>query len=299
MSRRSEQSEASTRTFALVASAARTAVVFRRGPTKQVQMLRWDLASDDVMPGQWLSGRIYDGRCGLSPNGRLVVYFAGKFKTRLGTFTAVSRPPYFTALALWPDGSTWGGGGFFEGDRRLILNYGRVIDELNGNAGVPADFEVGHVAEYRERRGADTPESAQGWTLIKRGVDGVSGPDDTMRVVFAEPWLSEKQNPVHRRLVLEQAWLGMFEVNGPSSVHSYRLIERDGGRERASEPLGRLDWAAWDHDGSLLFGRDGCLFRRSVVATRSGERPPAVLVADLRGNVFTNIVPPDAARVWP
>lgn len=143
MSRRSKQSEASARTFGLVAAKARTAVVFRRGPTKQVQMLRWDLASDEVMPGQWLSGRIYDGRCGLSPNGRLVVYFAGKFKTKLGTFTAVSRPPYFTALALWPDGSTHGGGGFFEGDRRLILHYARVIDELNGNAGMPRTSRSG------------------------------------------------------------------------------------------------------------------------------------------------------------
>lgn len=135
--------------------------------------------------------------------------------------------------------------------------------------------------------------------MIRRGVDGVPGPDDTMRFVFAEPWVFEKQNPVHRRVVLEQRWLGMFEVDGPSSVYSYRLIERDGAHERASEALGRLEWAAWDHDGSLLYGHEGCLFRRSVVATRSGERPPARLVADLRGNVFTNVVPPDAARVWP
>jgi len=52
------------RLFGLVARDARTAVVFRRGPSKQVRMLRWDLATDAVTPGQWLSGRIYAERCG-------------------------------------------------------------------------------------------------------------------------------------------------------------------------------------------------------------------------------------------
>lgn len=299
MAERSKQTRASARTFALVAGAARTAVVFRRGPSKQVQMLRWDLARDVVTPGQWLSGRIYDERCGLSPDGRLVVYFAGKFKTKIATFTAVSRPPYFTALALWPDGGTWGGGGFFEGNRRLILNYGRGITELNDYSTVPPDFEISHITEYSARHGANTPESAQGWTLTNRGVDGVPGPDSTMRVVFAEPWVFAKQNPVHRRLTLERSWLGMFEVNGPGSVCSYRLVERSGAVERSSEALGRLDWADWDHDGSLLFGADGCLFRRSMIATRAGGRPSAARIADLRASVYTNVLPPDSAREWP
>lgn len=98
-------SEAATRIHCVVARDVRTAVVFRRGPTKKVRMLLWDLARDVITGGQWLAGRIYDSRCDISPDGKLVVYFAGKFKTKIATFTAVSRPPYFTALALWPMGA--------------------------------------------------------------------------------------------------------------------------------------------------------------------------------------------------
>lgn len=45
---------------------------------------------------------------------------------RLGTsysdsWTAVSRPPWLHALALWPMHTTYGGGGRFTGNRRLVL----------------------------------------------------------------------------------------------------------------------------------------------------------------------------------
>jgi hypothetical protein len=77
---RSKSTPASTRLHAIVARDVRRAVVFRRGPSKQVRMLLWDLKTDEIMGGQWLSGRIYDGRCGLSPDGKLLVYFAGKLQ---------------------------------------------------------------------------------------------------------------------------------------------------------------------------------------------------------------------------
>ena len=54
---------------------AQVAVVFRRGPTKQVRMILWRLDSDELERGQWLAGRIYPERCDISPDGRLVIYF--------------------------------------------------------------------------------------------------------------------------------------------------------------------------------------------------------------------------------
>ena len=51
----------------------------------------------------------------------------GRVDTAAGykyTFTAVSRPPYLTALAMWPEGSTWGGGGRFIDNRTLRVAYG-------------------------------------------------------------------------------------------------------------------------------------------------------------------------------
>jgi hypothetical protein len=300
MNARNARNEPATRLFALVARAARVAVVLRRGPSKQVEMLRWDLARDTIERGQWLSGRIYNERCGLSPRGDLLVYFAGKFKTAIPTFTAICRPPYFTALALWPDQGTWGGGGFFASDRRVILNYGRVPEELDHGRRIPADFEIGTILDHRARHGDGTPEANQGWHLRVRGVDGEPPPGSAMRVVFAEPWLHDRPSPVRPRLALERSWLGMFEVNGPNCVYSYRLVERrpDGAGQDVAE-LGRLDWADWDHDGSLLYADQGRLYRRRLNSPLARPGLAPVEVADLRHHVFRSVHAPAVARVWP
>jgi len=105
-------------------------VVLRRGPSKMVEVVKWHTDTDQFEHGQWFHGRIYAERCGLSPSGSLFVYFAMKYgcvDTENGyqqTFTAVSRPPYLTALAMWPQGDTWGGGGRFIDDQTLRLAYG-------------------------------------------------------------------------------------------------------------------------------------------------------------------------------
>lgn len=114
----------------IFAREAPIAVVLRRGPTQWVELICWNTADDSFQLGQWLHGRVYPERCGLSPSGKLFVYFAMKygrpdFKGGYErTFTAVSKPPYWTALAMWPEGSTWGGGGRFIDDQTLRLAYG-------------------------------------------------------------------------------------------------------------------------------------------------------------------------------
>lgn len=95
-----------------------------------MEVVKWNTDKDSFEDGQWFHGRIYGERCGLSPDGKLFVYFAMKYgkvdksKGYENTYTAVSRPPYLTALAMWPEGSTWGGGGRFVDNRTLRLAYG-------------------------------------------------------------------------------------------------------------------------------------------------------------------------------
>jgi hypothetical protein len=107
------------------------AVILRRGPSRWVEIIKWHTKDDQFEHGQWFHGRIYGERCGLSPDGKLFVYFAmkhGVVNNAEGykqTFTAVSKPPYLTALAMWPEGSTWGGGGRFIDNNTLRLAYGQ------------------------------------------------------------------------------------------------------------------------------------------------------------------------------
>ena len=97
--------EVSCRLSVLLARSAPDAVVLRRGPTRWVQLLRWRTDCDRFEPGQWFKGRVYDRRSDLSPDGSLLIYFASKFNGRTladreytYAWTAVSRPPHFTAL---------------------------------------------------------------------------------------------------------------------------------------------------------------------------------------------------------
>jgi len=115
------------RLFVLFARDADVAVVFRRGPSRWTQVIRWDTATDTFTDGAWFKGRIYAERCDLSPDGALLLSFCHGGASRPGytdAWTAVSRPPWLHALSLWPWGTTYGGGGRFVGERAVILRAG-------------------------------------------------------------------------------------------------------------------------------------------------------------------------------
>lgn len=88
------------RLYAILARSAPVGVIFRRGPTKWVQLIKWDTATDSVEPGQWFHGRIYERRCDLSPDGSKLIYFASKLNRKTlddseytYAWTAISKPP--------------------------------------------------------------------------------------------------------------------------------------------------------------------------------------------------------------
>ncbi len=244
-------------------------------------MLRWDLRTDELVAGQWLVGRLYESACGLSPDGELLVYYARKGRLK---FTAVSRPPYFTALAYWEDGWPPTAGGFFDGNRRLVI--GQRYDSSYRAGDIPADFEV--TSAWDHFFGArpftswsdvipQSRERNQGWCALESQI-------------YAKPNPSRE----HRSLRLERESTGT-EVG-------YRLVDDSANQGESSaltRDLGPLDWADWDHDGSLLYSREGCLYREQIAATGDAPRLEAVLVADLRDQVFENILPSKAARTWP
>lgn len=79
-------------------------------------MILWHRNTDTFVDGQWIKRKVYVERCDLSPDGEHFLYFTldGRWSSHAkGSFTALSKPPYWTALSLFPQGDTWGGGGQF------------------------------------------------------------------------------------------------------------------------------------------------------------------------------------------
>ena len=105
------------RLFVIFAKEAHEAVIFARGPSSWFHVIRWDTKNDRFYPGAWIKGRIYPERCDLSPDGELLLYFIHQGR-KLGTsytdaWTAISRSPWVDVIGLWPQGTTYGGGGRF------------------------------------------------------------------------------------------------------------------------------------------------------------------------------------------
>jgi len=161
------------RIHVLLASDAPLGVVIRRGPSKSVCTLLWDRRSDEFTLGQWLKGRIYERRSDLSPDGKYLIYFAmnGKWKSEArGSWTAISRAPYLKAIAIFPKGDCWNGGGLFTGKKSYWLNDG------NGHTVLRTTTEVRRDARFQpsenfggECLGVYYPRLMRdGWKLVER-----------------------------------------------------------------------------------------------------------------------------------
>ena len=133
-----------TQLFILLASESSVGVILRHGPSDQVLLIRWNLEQDTFEQGQWLKGRVYERRCDLSPDGELLLYFAADQRRSMSSWTALSRPPYFTALALWPKNNTFGGGGMFASRTNLLLDRQEwEKSEIAEGFSIPGWLDVG------------------------------------------------------------------------------------------------------------------------------------------------------------
>ena len=165
----------------LTASESDRVLILRRGPRGWYHLILWETRKDAFTHGAWFKGRIYEDRCALSPDGRLLVYFVLK-GNRSGTdvthaWTALSRPPWLYALALWPQGTTYGGGGVFTGNRSLSVNYfnreltGNDLSSLNIENHPIGRAHVEPVVENSDWSGTDCRGSAiftRGYQLFRR-----------------------------------------------------------------------------------------------------------------------------------
>lgn len=187
------------RLYAILSRKSPHAVVFRRGPSKRVLLCRWNTLDDTVEEGQWLKGRVYERRCDLSPDGELLVYFAANYRKPLYSWTAVSRPPCFTAVALWPKGDGWGGGGLFRSDDQLLLNHRAPEMQLASGFQVPRWLRVSPFGEH-SGWGEDDPIWSErlrrdGWTQASEGRYRKNSFDAKVWITFEPPMIWEKPHP--------------------------------------------------------------------------------------------------------
>lgn len=268
-----------------LASQAPIAVLLRRGPSNWVQMIHWDLRTDNFSPGQWFKGRIYPEFSELSGDGELLLYSARKTNgwTLYGpgnigeTWTAVSRPPYFTALALWRNGC-WTGGGLFTDSRavKLGLPFPRAQVELSA----------------RQLKAEGTPE--------------LGGLPLSLRIALRAGWQLLDQSPedlfdYHWQLDNRQGKeIGQGAVRIVKTVrkgkhwtlHNHFAVSNVHGQW----DLGEVDLVDFDSRGRLIQSTGGRLL---VCEAPTEPELQWRELADFSTNVPTPLPPKSWAREWP
>ncbi len=245
-----------------MAREAPVCVLFRRGPSKWTQLVKWRTDSDSFDMGHWFKGRIYEHRSDLSPNGRFLIYFASKINKRTiqdtdgytYAWTAISAPPQYKALMLWPKGDCWHGGGLFKSNSDVWLNH-RPDSALPHPKHVSSMFKV---MPNPEASGEDEPIHSMrltqtGWICTQHGKFKMAGWSG-WQTEQTEIW--EKEGRAGKRLRRELLKID-FESYGGPYVERYTLITKNG------TPITIADatWAELDQKGKLVFARFGKIFR--------------------------------------
>ncbi len=229
---------ATAKSAVLLASASPVAVIFYRRNRLTTYCLRLDYEQlrrsyrDRLTSGSRFFGRIFPERSHLSADGELLVYFAMRGKKTDGqsdpsTWTAVATPPWLKAHLFFPNGSTWGGGGVFLPDRRLV-----VLEAPPPGAG--PEYET-----FREYR-------------IQHDIGALPAPESVALQAHLQPakvtnypWPLDARGPVIVRTARPQP-LGSYEL------FDYVLQDADGYDVEGAEDVVLANWAGWDIYGRLM-----------------------------------------------
>jgi hypothetical protein len=289
-------SEASCKLFVVLARQAPVGVIFRRGPSEWCQLIKWNTVDDTFEEGQWLHGKIYVRRCDLSPDGTKLLYFAAKYQgssydaTYTHAWTAVSKPPWLTAIALWPKGDTWAGGGLFHDNSHIWLNHVPARAQAHPDHQPPPGL---YVNPNPFASGEDYPLYANrldrdGWRYRQHGSFVLRGGN----WVTEQEEICVKTDPT-RRFELQMTLTGI-EPRTPGGSAVYNWLVRDLVNS-ATSVVPADQWADWDSLGRLVYGSDGGLFAGPV---HPGAQIDTDKIADFTENKFADVKAPDSALVW-
>ena len=259
-----------SRLFVYLARRAPIGVVLRRGPSDWARLSLWHTDTDRIEHGQWIKGRIYERRSDLSADGRLFAAFVrqsgGRNPDGADSWIALSRPPYFTALAVWYVGGTYYTGAFFPEDDTLWLGF---MKEAPPDVGAkPPSLRIAppQPIPYIDGTGEWTDRTVHFNRLLRDG----------WRLIDKESHATVWERP-HPSAPMTLSMVHVFEdfnrFGGPYSVDY--TVTADGTAHR----LGKATWADWDHRGRLVAARDGqlCEWNASrgwtVLEDFNGQKP--------------------------
>ena|SRR5215471_8492874 len=222
--------------------------VLRRGPAAWARLSLWRTDTDTFEHGQWIHARVFERRSDLSADGSLFITFIRTTAARLragqraDSWIAISRPPYFTALALWFVGGTYCTGGMFPEDRAVWLGWRAEPDTGN----LPGWLARARTLPHIDRTNNWTDRTVFHNRLLRDGWQRVPG---------AQPETWRRHHPRRQRslLLTERGW-DARAYGGPHLVE-YAVETTDG----AVQALPGATWADWDHSGRMVLVKDGQL----------------------------------------
>jgi hypothetical protein len=231
------------RIYCIPAIDAPVLAVFRRGPSDWSHVGRWDLASGGYEPGAWLGGRVFPRRSDLSPDGRLLCYFAHKPSATWAhgeAYVAISKLPWLTALHAFGTCGTWTRGYYF--------TQGVGDDAEQAKLPMPYGLRSIPVVQFSSER-------RRGW---EEAPDSPARDPNDIWDQRRNARMQKRQPKGKRLLCVESVGRAGGEFGVDQAVDGLRVhysLESDG----TLELLDDLQWADWDQEGRLL------------VATRSGK----------------------------
>lgn len=307
------------RIHVVLARAAPRAVVWRRGPSRWTRLLLWHTDTDVVEPGQWFKGLIREND--LSPDGTKLIYTAERFHGQVyegdavgPRWTALSRPPFLTALALWrhnwnnqaqDTGSFHGEGAFLDDTALYFDSHPRDLTPYKGNlpAGLRVMGDERWTMDRFVRQNTDVFRLTPGGEAMLNGWERGPLPADLTSVTIGKhhvDWAWQRRQPSGSYLLVR--WFGHRVYD---ELGRLRLVVASGSHATStagtSTPARHLvapgtvtaNWADWDYMGQLLAAGGGRLLRYDLLAADAVPR----VVADLNDQTPTALVAPEWATV--
>lgn len=275
------------RLFVLLARDAPLGVVFRQGPRQLTQLLLWHTNTDTFEPGDRIVGHLSPERGDLSPDGKLLIYVAANYtmghhnKGLPPHWTALSRPPYLTPLALWPNDEPYYLGGLFTAHGAIEINLApyALEDWREHKPSFPAGAPpAGFVFEYENLPW--TPSNQLFTRLMRSGWSQVPArqQSETVDIAFV------KAHPTKP--------LSLVLGRGSGNSQTYTVHHEAG---NAKTKLVGAVWADWDQRGRLVYSLDGKLFTAEL--DFPGKLQPSE-IADFTTTARRRPPTPESASQW-